>query len=99
MSDFSVIYAGMDESAMDLRQRTQDIRNSLQDLQTQMNTVRSELDGSTADNYDAKMAQWQLNVQDMEFLLTQAEQALNFIRENYKNTDNKLSMEWVSQNM
>ncbi|MFC4562336.1 WXG100 family type VII secretion target [Nocardiopsis mangrovi] len=99
MSDFSVKYAGMDDSAFDLRARTQDIRNSLDELATKMAAVRGELDGSTAENYDNSMAQWRLNVQDMEFLLTQAEQALVLIRDNYKNTDDRLSLEWVSRHM
>jgi len=99
VSDFSVRYSGMDDSAFDLRARTQDIRNSLDELATKMAVVRGELDGATAEQYDASMAQWRLNVQDMEFLLTKAEQALIMIRDNYKNTDNKLSLEWVSQNM
>ncbi|MFC4563428.1 WXG100 family type VII secretion target [Nocardiopsis mangrovi] len=99
MSDFSVKYSGMDDSAFDLRARTQEIRESLDKLASKMARVRGELDGATAENYDNSMAQWQLNVQDMEFLLTRAEQALILIRDNYQNTDNKLSLEWVSRNM
>ncbi|MFC3996736.1 WXG100 family type VII secretion target [Nocardiopsis sediminis] len=99
MSDFSVKYSGMDDSAFDLRARTQEIRESLDKLASKMARVRGELDGATAENYDNSMAQWQLNVQDMEFLLTRAEQALILIRDNYQNTDNKLSLEWVSRTM
>ncbi|MCY9784011.1 WXG100 family type VII secretion target [Nocardiopsis sp. EMB25] len=96
MDGFDVSYAYVDESTQQLRVQTETVANAIENLDMQMQTVRADLEGATAEAYDAKVKQWRLNVADMRTLLGKAEMALNQIRNNYSGTDSREAVEWAS---
>ncbi|MFI6576136.1 WXG100 family type VII secretion target [Nocardiopsis sp. NPDC050513] len=96
MDGFDVSYAYVDEATQQLRVQTDTVANAIETLDMQMQTVRADLEGATAEAYDAKVKQWRLNVADMRTLLGRAEMALNQIRNNYSGTDSREAVEWAS---
>ncbi|MFV2198991.1 WXG100 family type VII secretion target [Nocardiopsis sp. LOL_012] len=95
MSGFDVTYAYVDEATMNLRAQTTNVANAIEQLDAQMQAVMSDLAGATADNYQAKVSAWRMNVADMQTLLGKAEMALNSIRNNYAGTDSREAMQWA----
>ncbi|WP_028649444.1 WXG100 family type VII secretion target [Nocardiopsis sp. CNT312] len=95
MSGFDVTYAYVDEATMNLRAQTTNVANAIEQLDAQMQAVMSDLAGATADNYQAKVNSWRMNVADMQALLGKAEMALNSIRNNYAATDSREAMQWA----
>jgi WXG100 family type VII secretion target len=96
MNGFDVSYSYVDEATQALRVQTDTVARAIEDLDAQMQPVKADLEGATADNYDAKVKQWRMNVADMRTLLNRAEMALNTIRNNYSGTDSREAMEWAA---
>lgn len=96
MDGFDVSYGYVDEATQALRVQTETVARAIENLDAQMQPVKADLEGATADNYDAKVRSWRMNVEDMRTLLGRAEFALNTIRNNYSGTDSREAMEWAS---
>lgn len=97
MSDgFDVKYQGVDDTSMTLQQQTQVVANAIEELDAKIRAVKQDFVGQTAEQYEAKVAQWRLNVADMRKLLSQAETTLATIRNNYALTDNREAMNWAA---
>ncbi len=95
MSDgFDVKYQGVDDTTMTLKQQTEVVARAIEELDAKIQVVKQDFIGQTAEEYDAKMKQWRLNVADMRKLLSQAEVTLATIRNNYALTDNREAMDW-----
>ncbi|GLU50465.1 WXG100 family type VII secretion target [Nocardiopsis ansamitocini] len=97
MSDFNMTYQGIVNSGDMLRQETQTVQKAVEDLAQQMQSVRANMDGVTADQYDAKMAKWNLNLQDMNILLGKAQMSLNKILSDYQQGDHRIATRHWSQ--
>ncbi|GAB3451752.1 hypothetical protein GCM10027570_29070 [Streptomonospora sediminis] len=91
---FSVNYAFLDTATDEMQQETQKVQNALEDLSSQMQSVVNQLDGVTVESFSSAIAYWQSNVNDMNFLLAQARQALNQVRDNYNTTDLREGALW-----
>ncbi|MEV2275678.1 WXG100 family type VII secretion target [Nocardiopsis sp. NPDC049922] len=96
MDGFDVTYAYVDQATQQLVTETQNVANAIETLDSQMQAVRADLEGATAEAYDAKVKQWRLNVADMNVLLGRAQAALNEIRNNYSGTDGREATEWAA---
>ena len=97
MSDgFDVKYQGVDDTSMTLQQQIQVVANAIEELDAKIRAVKQDFVGQTAEQYEAKVAQWRLNVADMRKLLSQAETTLATIRNNYALTDNREAMNWAA---
>ncbi|MEY9213888.1 WXG100 family type VII secretion target [Thermobifida halotolerans] len=95
MSDgFDVKYQGVDDTTLTLRQQTDRVAKAIEDLDMKIQAVKQDFIGQTADQYEAKVKQWRMNVEDMRRLLGQAETTLQTIRNNYAYTDNRKAMDW-----
>ncbi|MFD3683560.1 WXG100 family type VII secretion target [Nocardiopsis sp. NPDC058631] len=94
INGFDVSYAYVDEATNELRTQTKAVQDQIEALDAQMQTVKAELDGAMAAEYDRKVLSWRTNVADMQLLLGKAEAALNEIRNNYSSTDGREAMNW-----
>jgi WXG100 family type VII secretion target len=79
-----------------MRTETQNVDDYLDALQMTLDSVRSKLEGDTATNYDIAMAKWRGHVDDMKFLLNQADLTLRKISEDYATTDRTEGGLWAA---
>ncbi|MBB6119146.1 WXG100 family type VII secretion target [Nocardiopsis algeriensis] len=94
MNGFDINYGPVEDAKGMLRTQTEAVARQIEELDAQMQAVRSDLEGATAENYDAKVKSWRMNVEDMRVLLAKAEIALGQIAQNYSTTDNREAMNW-----
>ncbi|MFC7326849.1 WXG100 family type VII secretion target [Marinactinospora rubrisoli] len=91
---FSIQYAGTTMGEEALRQQTEVVANAIETLATQMMSVKSQNLGFTAEDFDAAIARWRLNVEDMRTLLNSGQLALGDIAQNYDYTDRREAASW-----
>lgn len=94
INGFSVTYAHVNDVTDDLRAQTVKVQQQIEDLNTTMWSLKAQLEGAMFTEYEKKYASWQLNVEDMNTLLKEAERALIQISDQYESTDSREAMNW-----
>jgi|SRR3954465_10029923 WXG100 family type VII secretion target len=94
MPDITVHYAGVDNAGEALGAATKAIQSVLSELDSQLNTVRAQWYGNSAEQYTVQQARWNAATDDMSAQLAKNQVNLSLIRENYSSTDAGLAMTW-----
>ncbi|MEV6820003.1 WXG100 family type VII secretion target [Nocardiopsis dassonvillei] len=94
INGFSVTYAHVNDVTEELRAQTVKVQQQIEDLNTTMQSLKTQLEGAMFTEYEKKYASWQLNVEDMNTLLKEAERALIQISNQYESTDSREAMNW-----
>ncbi|RCV48555.1 WXG100 family type VII secretion target [Marinitenerispora sediminis] len=77
-----------------MSQQTEVVARAIEDLAAEMQRIKQMNIGFMSDEYDAAIARWRLNVEDMRTLLKSGAFALGSITENYNNTDRREAANW-----
>ncbi|WP_411142069.1 WXG100 family type VII secretion target [Streptomyces sp. x-80] len=96
MTNFSVQYGVVEQARDYMIQQTNAIQTAIDDLHDKVKVVLTELDGVTAQAYEAKHREWLAKVEEMRTTLTAGHQVLGDIRDGYKTTDTREGNRWES---
>ncbi|MFC4508184.1 MULTISPECIES: WXG100 family type VII secretion target [Streptomyces] len=94
MPDFRMTYDNSAEASEYLAQQTKAIANIVEALAAAVNSVMGELEGTTAQAYQAKHVEWQNIVGEMGRVLNLGATSLVDLTANYRTTDVNEGNRW-----